>query len=359
MANARDLDDTSLLWREYKKTSDLEIRNKLVARYLILVKRNAEGLKKKLPVSIELDDLISAGTFGLMNAIENFDLSRGVYFETYCVPRIRGAMFDELRQMDWVPRYVRLRMNKYKSAMEVLSDGNGHAPTLQEIADCLRVSIEDAKRIEVQANTPVVYFYQIISVPREEIEEDHFKGKSFVDSNQLVDLKAPKPEDRLLKDEGFWELISCLSDQEQIIVTLYHKNNYEMRKIGEVLSLSESRVRQIHFRALLKIKDSLMLTDAPVNLQIKNPIRRRAEKMGFKIDDHRKKPRDDYRNLCSLVGRIRRELEIFDEMSQSFFNEMFQFRDKEDHIKIVANVQESFERIKSLLITVKRAEKIK
>jgi RNA polymerase sigma factor for flagellar operon FliA len=263
MTRRTDLNGVSSLWRKYKKTNDVVFRNKLVEEYLKLVKYNAERLKAKLPKTVELDDLVSAGVFGLMDAIEAFDLSRGVKFETYCVPRIRGAMLDELRTTDWVPRLVRSQTTKYLRAMEGIKhhngNGNGHVPTLQEIADYLEVSVEEAKRIEDQGNAPIVHVCRMVGMPRGEDGESEFKGSGLVDSNQLQDTKTLRPEEELSKDSGFLELISCLPDEEQIIVTLYHRDEFEMWKIGKILGLSESRVSQMHSSALQKIKDSVVL----------------------------------------------------------------------------------------------------
>src|SRR5271169_1697926 len=108
--------DVLQLWQQYRTEPTVEMRNQLVERYLSLVKYNAERIWARLPDGVELDDLISAGVFGLMDAIDAFDLDRGVKFETYCVPRIRGAMLDELRTMDWVPRLVRSRAHRLDGA---------------------------------------------------------------------------------------------------------------------------------------------------------------------------------------------------------------------------------------------------
>src|SRR2546421_6907660 len=120
--------DVQQLWREYQSNRSVEIRNQLVEIYLPLVKYNAERIWSRLPEGVELDDLISAGVFGLMDAIDAFDLERGVKFETYCVPRIRGAMLDELRTMDWVPRLVRSKASKMEEARKSLEAGLGRPP---------------------------------------------------------------------------------------------------------------------------------------------------------------------------------------------------------------------------------------
>src|SRR5437773_10326179 len=124
--------DVQQLWRDYRAEPTVELRNQLLELYLPLVKYNAERIWARLPEGVELDDLISAGVFGLMDAIDAFDMTRGVKFETYCVPRIRGAMLDELRTMDWVPRLVRSKASKLGQATKQPEARLGRAPTEHE-----------------------------------------------------------------------------------------------------------------------------------------------------------------------------------------------------------------------------------
>src|SRR5512144_456585 len=135
--------DMEQLWIEFKKDmSNQELRNRLVEQYLPLVKYNGERIWARLPEGVELDDLVSAGVFGLMDAIDAFDLSRGVKFETYCVPRIRGAMLDELRTMDWVPRLVRSKASKLNEAVKTLEARLGRSPSEVELAQELSITVE-------------------------------------------------------------------------------------------------------------------------------------------------------------------------------------------------------------------------
>src|SRR3972149_2112458 len=135
MATAVAAESVEQLWVEYKRApTNQPLRNRLVELYLPLVKYNGERIWSRLPEGVELDDLISAGVFGLMDAIDAFDLSRGVKFETYCVPRIRGAMLDELRTMDWVPRLVRSKASKLNEAMKTLEAKLGRQPNEHELA---------------------------------------------------------------------------------------------------------------------------------------------------------------------------------------------------------------------------------
>jgi len=139
--------DVQQLWRDYRSQPTVEQRNQLVELYLPLVKYNAERIWSRLPEGVDLDDLISAGVFGLMDAIEAFDLERGVKFETYCVPRIRGAMLDELRTMDWVPRLVRSKHSKMEEARKSLEAQHGRPPRPEEMAEKLGVTLEELDKM--------------------------------------------------------------------------------------------------------------------------------------------------------------------------------------------------------------------
>src|SRR5438309_9542310 len=139
--------DVQQLWRDYRAEPTVELRNHLVEHYLPLVKYNAERIWSRLPEGVELDDLISAGVFGLMDAIDAFDLDRGVKFETYCVPRIRGAMLDELRTMDWVPRLVRSKHTKLEETRKALEAELGRPPSADEMSKRLGVTLQEFEKI--------------------------------------------------------------------------------------------------------------------------------------------------------------------------------------------------------------------
>src|SRR5262249_7266402 len=139
--------DVQQLWRDYHANPSHDLRNQLVEHYLELVKYNADRIWQRLPDGVDKDDLISAGVFGLMDAISAFDLERGVKFETYCVPRIRGAMLDELRTMDWVPRLVRSKASKMEEARKTLEAGLGRPPSAEEMAERLGVPLEEFERM--------------------------------------------------------------------------------------------------------------------------------------------------------------------------------------------------------------------
>src|SRR5882724_12208297 len=141
------------IWKEFKTdTSNKALRNRLIEQYLPLVKYNGERIWSRLPDGVELDDLISAGVFGLMDAINAFDLTRGVKFETYCVPRIRGAMLDELRTMDWVPRLVRSKASKLNEGIKTLEARLGRAPTEIELSEYMAISVAELEKMILEAN---------------------------------------------------------------------------------------------------------------------------------------------------------------------------------------------------------------
>src|SRR5438128_1207550 len=139
--------DVPQLWRDYRTEPTVDLRNQLVEHYLPLVKYNAERIWARLPEGVDLDDLISAGVFGLLDAIEAFDLERGVKFETYCVPRIRGAMLDELRTMDWVPRLVRSKASKLEEARRTLEAEHGRPRHPEEMAQRMGISLEELNKL--------------------------------------------------------------------------------------------------------------------------------------------------------------------------------------------------------------------
>src|ERR671926_1543959 len=153
MATAVACDDIQELWHKFKADPEnQELRNRLVEQYLPLVKYNGERIWARLPEGVELDDLVSAGVFGLMDAIDAFDMTRGVKFETYCVPRIRGAMLDELRTMNWVPRLVRSKASKMEEARKALEALHGRPPTDQELAEKLGLPMEEYEKMASDAN---------------------------------------------------------------------------------------------------------------------------------------------------------------------------------------------------------------
>lgn len=244
-------DDIQEIWREYKAHPDrIDLRNILVERYLPLVKYNGERIWARLPEGVELDDLVSAGVFGLMDAIDAFDLSRGVKFETYCVPRIRGAMLDELRTMDWVPRLVRSKASKLAEATKTLEARLGRHPTEQELAEQLEMSLDELEKMMVEANA-----VNLISLNKKWYETDSYKDVREIDI--LEDKKGEDPTRRIQKNDLMRLVTKGLNRNERLIIILYYYEELTMKEIGATLDLSESRVSQMHSSIVQRLQSQL------------------------------------------------------------------------------------------------------
>jgi RNA polymerase sigma factor for flagellar operon FliA len=244
-------EDVEQLWIEFKKDpTNQELRNRLVEIYLPLVKYNGERIWARLPEGVELDDLISAGVFGLMDAIDAFDLSRGVKFETYCVPRIRGAMLDELRTMDWVPRLVRSKASKLNEAVKTLEARLGRQPSEKELAEQLGISVAELEKMMLDANA-----VNLISLNKKWYETDSYKDVREIDI--LEDKKGEDPTRRIQKNDLMRLVTKGLNRNERLIIILYYYEELTMKEIGATLDLSESRVSQMHSSIVQRLQNQL------------------------------------------------------------------------------------------------------
>ncbi|MFQ5430018.1 MAG: FliA/WhiG family RNA polymerase sigma factor [Phycisphaerae bacterium] len=246
--------DVKKVWRKYKKAPTDELRNTLIEQYLHIVRFNAERIHAKLPTEVELDDLISAGMFGLIDAIEAFDLDRGVKFETYCSPRVRGAILDELRSMDWVPRLVRNRSQKIQTATKELQSELGRMPSDQEIASRIGVSTSEFKRI-VRDGTAV----SMTSLSRKAYTGDSSRDITEIDI--LRDNRAQNPVRELQKSDLKALIQKGLTPTERLILILYYYEQMTMKEIGMTLDLSESRVSQMHSAIVERLRFHLRQRD--------------------------------------------------------------------------------------------------
>src|ERR1044071_6631677 len=215
------------LWRRYKEEGDAAARERLVVAYSPMVKFVAGRLGAGLPSHVEDADLISYGLMGLIGAIERFEPERGIKFETFAMTRIRGAIIDELRSLDWVPRSVRSRAREIEAAQAKLEHELQRAPSEPELAARLEISEE-----ELQAS-----LLDTISDPRAEDPQES--------------LASSEVKDRLT------EAISSLPEREQLVVALYYYENLTLREIGEVLGVTESRVSQLHTKAVMRLKSGM------------------------------------------------------------------------------------------------------
>ena len=209
---ANDKERILAVWQEYKPDcTNKELRNILMERYFPLVKYNGERIWQRLPDGVELDDLISAGVFGLMDAIDAFDMERGVKFETYCVPRIRGAMLDELRTMDWVPRLVRSKASKINNARKKLETKLGRAPTVVEISEVLELTVKETEKMMSDANA-----VGLISLNKKWYETDSYKDVREIDI--LQDKKGEDPTRRIQKNDLMRLVTKGLNRNERLII---------------------------------------------------------------------------------------------------------------------------------------------
>jgi RNA polymerase sigma factor for flagellar operon FliA len=242
--------DIQQVWRDYRAGPTTELRNYLVENYLPLVKYNAERIWSRLPEGVDLDDLISAGVFGLMDAIDAFDLGRGVKFETYCVPRIRGAMLDELRTMDWVPRLVRSKATRLEESRKALEAHLGRPPRPDEMAHKLGVSLEEYDRMAGDATA-----VSLVSLNKKWYETDSYKDVREIDI--LEDKKAEDPTHRLQNRDLMRLVTRGLNRNERLIIILYYYEDMTMKEIGATLDLSESRVSQMHSSIVARLQQQL------------------------------------------------------------------------------------------------------
>ena len=250
MREIRSPSELRQVWVEFKESGDQSLRNTLMEEFLPIVKYNAERIGAKLPDEVENDDLISAGIFGLMDAINAFDLGRGVKFETYCAPRIRGAILDELRSMDWVPRLVRSRASKLDRASRELESTLGRAPTKPELAHQMKLPPGEFEKLMRDA-TAVTQ----VSLSRKYTETD--SSKEVCEIDVLEDKRGKNPVSEIQRRDLKELVTRGLTRAERLILILYYYEEMTMKEIGGTLDLSESRVSQMHSAILKRLKEQL------------------------------------------------------------------------------------------------------
>ena len=242
--------DIDHLWREYQDKRTDGLRNQLIEHYMPLVRYNAERVWSKLPNEVELDDLVSCGIIGLMDSIASFDLDRGVKFATYCPRRIRGAILDELRERDWVPRIVRNRMRRVEEARKGLEAQLGRDPNDEELAKKMNLPAEEFKRVVGDTNHSI-----FISLSRPRNESDSHKDLREIDV--LQDKRSRDPVIDMQKKDIKELIMRGLSRAERLIVLLYYYEEMTMKEIGATLDLSESRVSQMHSAIIKRLRQHL------------------------------------------------------------------------------------------------------
>ncbi len=237
-------------WKKFCASKDEATRNRLIENFLPIVKYTAERLHNKLPDEVEVDDLISAGIFGLVDAVNAFDPGRGVKFATYCSPRIRGAILDELRSMDWVPRLVRSRAHKLKDSLQRLEAQLGRKPLEKELAKDMKLPMKEFRKLQRDAHA-----VGLVSLSRKWFETD--SNKDVCEIDVLQDKRSDDPL-RVVQRKDIKDLVTRgLSRAERLIILLYYFEEMTMREIGETLDLSESRVSQMHSAILSRLRHQL------------------------------------------------------------------------------------------------------
>ncbi len=241
------------LWRSYKNDGDERARERLVIAYSPLVKFIAGRMASGLPSHVDEGDLVSYGLLGLIGAIERFDLEREIKFETFAVARIKGAIIDELRSLDWVPRSVRARAREVERAHAALEAEYGRAPTDEEMADKLELSVEEFRDALLQiANSSVLALDDLWTFA----DPDGSGGQiSVLDTIQDPSALDPESEAHTaeLKDR-LADAIESLPERERLVIALYYYENLTLREIGEVLGVTESRVSQLHTKSVLALR---------------------------------------------------------------------------------------------------------
>lgn len=234
------------LWEDYGKTGSPELREKIILEYAPLVKVVAGRLSMYLGYNVEYDDLVSYGIFGLIDAIDKFDPMKAVKFETYASLRIRGSILDQIRKMDWIPRTVRQRQKQITNAIKEIEMETGKNATDEEIA--VKLGITGEEYDEWQSQMKVT---NLVS-----LEDFVEQGSDVADGNGIT-AKIDKPEEALEKEElkkVLGEALSQLTEKEQKVILLYYYEDLTLKEISNILEVSESRVSQLHTKALAKMK---------------------------------------------------------------------------------------------------------
>ncbi|MFT4840940.1 MAG: RNA polymerase sigma factor for flagellar operon FliA [Planctomycetota bacterium] len=242
--------ELEIIWKTYKRTRDENLRNTLIEHHMPLVRTIAERVLQTLPKSIDVDDLSSAGTFGLMDAINGFDLSRGIKFKTYCTTRIRGSILDELRSQDWVPRLVRLKAHRLERAMRTLEGQLGRTPNQAEVAKELDITLDELQAHQAEANAKTIFSLS-------EKWDDGDDDKELEKVEILADRKSVNPVDTIQQRDALDMITSSLTKKERLIILMYYYEGLTMREIGEIMELTESRVCQIHSNVMARLKAQL------------------------------------------------------------------------------------------------------
>lgn len=240
------------LWEDYKRTGSLELREKIVIQYIPLVKYVVGKIVGNLPKNIEYDDLVEYGIIGLLDAVDKYDITKNINFKTYAVTRIRGSVFDQLRVQDWVPRSVRKMAKDIEKAYIAIEKETGIAASEEQVAKYLDIKVKQINDTFAKVNMgnvssldDIIYQGDDSSTSRVETVENT-KVVSAQESLEKQELKA-----------ALIERLKELNEKERLVITLYYYEQLTLKEIGQVMEISESRVSQIHSKAVLKMRSKL------------------------------------------------------------------------------------------------------
>ncbi len=248
-----DQDAASRLWAEYKRTRERRVRDQLIVLYSALVKYVASRVAAGLPQHVDQADLVSYGIIGLIDAIDRYDPARQVKFETYAIPRIRGAIIDELRAIDWVPRSVRAKARAVEQAYSNLEASLLRTPTDEEVSEELGISPRELEQVMRKISFIGVAALDEVMVAAGDRPERSTLGDTIADTEPSPVAALEDKESRELLARA----VSGLADRERLVLSLYYYEGLTLAEIGEVLGVSESRVCQIHTKAVLHLRSQL------------------------------------------------------------------------------------------------------
>lgn len=241
--------DQESLWKQYHKTKNIELREKLIVQYAPLVKYVAGRLSIYFGTNVEYDDLVSYGIFGLIDAIDKYDVTKGVKFETYASLRIRGSVIDSIRELDWVPRSLRQKNKELDKLYAQLENELGHGATDKEVADKLGINIDD--------------YYKLlnnISISSVMSLDDYLEQNYESNVGNIMQSRDDHPEEYVEYNElkaTLADIISKLPEKEKLVVSLYYYEELTLKEISAIMKVSESRVSQLHTKAIIRMRGKL------------------------------------------------------------------------------------------------------
>ena len=245
------MDDTkkNKLWEDYSKSKNDKLREQLIIEYVPLVKLVAGRLNMYLGYTVEYDDLVSYGVFGLIDAIDKFDYGKGIKFETYASLRIRGSILDQIRKMDWIPRSVRQKQKQIETAISKLEKEYGPNVKEEAIAKELGISIDEYRDWESQTNISNIASLDEFMEQGTDGSVKEFRNNTYLEPEEALDKTEVK--------QMLMNALTLLTEKEKKVILLYYYEELTLKEVSKVLEVSESRISQLHSRALEKMKKQL------------------------------------------------------------------------------------------------------